>query len=759
MITGLLPLGVTSRIVRAATNNDVADYANALKTAPQGIMLSDANGDLFKTGTGKPAGTTNIAKIVDTQNANLIKQTQAVLVTNGLNQVGSIWSNPDNPTAYWDFSAPQKASMWLFFGSNPDPADGMAIVFHNDPRGIGAIGAKGQSLGVYGSGVDQTTSASNVIKAGAVQNSWAFEFDTNLNNVQTTAGLLGAPVSTGGENSFDINANVPGPHIATTYPYRESSFIRADSYPLWVGWNRDEAWNFYMKHEDLVSIPKNQIVDGTWHHFSLEWNPTTQKFTYSFNDKDPVTGLPTPSKAISATTSKFDWTMADQPIGSKMLWGFTGSTGAKSETAMVIFESLPSLVNATAGLKITDDSQNNKVISTGSTVLPGDELTYTYKLDYDHGNTTWQNIVTGITLNKNIQFTSGKITYADNSVESIPASELTYNGTTDTALKHSLSKNLGPTMLGATIELKGVVKGVNTTIVAQDDKFVGTNFMTNSTAPRYTILEDKQIKIFGIPLSNTPKTFNVDFPVTVDLDPSYAVGYYYPNEENPVGEITNNVFTLSAVLHNNATGKDQAIPEDKIVWDEGPNGDSGEFKITIPKELFDSPGNYTLKITAKDDDGRIGTLATTQIFVHGILELKVNTASSFTDARLTGATMLVDRADDWSVVVSDMRGTGAGWKLSATATPLKPTESSLSANAGNLVFINGEQQTILPNTGTEPALTIATKAATTSPSADEGQDISTAWGADGGIKAQISSAAVGGTYSSTITWLLADTPN
>jgi hypothetical protein len=122
-------------------------------------------------------------------------------------------------------------------GASDAGADGAAIVFHNDPRGAGAVGAGGSGLGV-----------------GGIQNGLAIEFDTYNS---TAAGLSGA-----GMPGFDIASDHTG-FLGTN-----SAFA---SMP--------------------VALPN--IEDGGWHPVVVTWNAATQTLSYTFDNQPmgtPLTG-------------------------------------------------------------------------------------------------------------------------------------------------------------------------------------------------------------------------------------------------------------------------------------------------------------------------------------------------------------------------------------------------------------------------------------------------------------------------------------
>ena len=114
-------------------------------------------------------------------------------------------------------------------GASDGGADGAAIVFHNDPGGVNAIGATGGGLAV-----------------GGIQNGLAIEFDT-------------------------YNSGAGNPDIASDH----TGFL---------GTNSAFATT-------PVALPN--IENGAWHPVVVTWNATTQTLSYTFDGQPmgtPLTG-------------------------------------------------------------------------------------------------------------------------------------------------------------------------------------------------------------------------------------------------------------------------------------------------------------------------------------------------------------------------------------------------------------------------------------------------------------------------------------
>ncbi|MEN2359840.1 lectin-like domain-containing protein [Levilactobacillus brevis] len=187
--------------------------------------------------------------------------------------------------------------MWMYFGNYPvNAGDGMAFVIQNDARGINAVSrasngtvGNGQTLGVWGVD-DNTSSTAAQIASRGIQNSWALEFDTYLN-----------------DNNFDLQTGRAKQHIASNYPGYSGSYASGGNF-------------FYLKHNGLMTDSSDPSYllssrDYTWKHLTLEWSAAASTITYSFNDKDSATGdvidAGTPLRAdyrLDYTSGSKSWT-------------------------------------------------------------------------------------------------------------------------------------------------------------------------------------------------------------------------------------------------------------------------------------------------------------------------------------------------------------------------------------------------------------------------------------------------------------------
>ncbi|MBC1458808.1 immunoglobulin-like domain-containing protein [Listeria newyorkensis] len=155
----------------------------------------------------------------------------------------------------------------LYMGDDSDGADGMAFVMQNDPRGQNAISDAGGSLGMYGKSY--------------IKNALAVEFDTYVN--------------VGSYGEYWDNDVKPGrEHMAITVP----------------------GVGPVIDHKALNVLPEGvYFEDGKEHPVVFDWDAATKTLSYSYQS---YTG----SYQVDDLQAAFG--------GTDIIFGFVGSTGAKS---------------------------------------------------------------------------------------------------------------------------------------------------------------------------------------------------------------------------------------------------------------------------------------------------------------------------------------------------------------------------------------------------------------------------------------------
>ncbi|OCK51737.1 hypothetical protein BA768_03235 [Chryseobacterium sp. CBo1] len=194
-------------------------------------------------------------------NSSGIAPTNQFRLTNGASQVGQAWSY-----GKIDFAQSFNINMKVLLSD----ADGIAIVFQNDPLGTSAAGIVGQGLGARG-----------------ISNGIALELDTF-------------------ENSCDNDLNNGG----NCDPSFDHGSIRMTAGTATTGWT---------KLAGDGQLGDGTVNDGLWHTVNVIWNATTRNLSYTF-DGMAVTNYTFPATGANSLTTIFGGT-------TNVRFGFTGSTG------------------------------------------------------------------------------------------------------------------------------------------------------------------------------------------------------------------------------------------------------------------------------------------------------------------------------------------------------------------------------------------------------------------------------------------------
>lgn len=681
-----------------------SDYAHALATAPQGILLSKPNAILTVATASKSSAT-----VVNTTNP-ATPGTQAAVVTNSADQFGSTWSTDDNS---FDLTHNETLSLWLYFGDQgTTAADGMAFVLQNDPQGVrampdwGSAGISADTLGVWGVTADMPVSSAAEIAATAIQNSWALKFDTNTND--DSASL-----------TTDLNAGRTTAHIASAYPGLATSYL-----PLTpTAKETASAPTVYrLRHVGVISdsTQPNFLANGSWHHLTLTWNATAHTMTYAFNDKDPVTAAPEPGVRRMVTV---DLKQIDPSHTGRARWGFTGTTGTHDGTNLVVLENAPGLVTAQTSAQLIDLTQD-KIVDHDDEVTSHDKVQLTYHLDYQAGRQTWSAISGHLRLPADIAYDNqATITTANGQTTTLPL-ETARDGQLVTALKLVLSRQ-DPT---ATIRLTGKILPVDSrqVVTGATSIFASPTFIGTATTPTFSVIPAVKLNL---------AVTSADPLALPDLQKTTVTG--------KIGGFTraNVPPALRVMAKLNGVALPRVTPQS-----------DGTFALSLTASQLQSGAN-NLKLTADTASGDASKTVTVPITVAG--ELKFDTVSSaegFRVSTLTGNSQLVGRTGDWRLVVQDTRGTGSRWTLNAQATAL--TTSDGQQLAGQPVYVTGHG-TIPIGTSPTPVLTHVTD-----DSEDAGRfDVAGSWTSKTGILLAVDDGSAVGSYSGTIIWTLSDAPN
>ncbi|BDZ31920.1 cell surface protein [Lactiplantibacillus sp. WILCCON 0030] len=155
-------------------------------------------------------------------------------------------------------------------------------------------------------------------------------------------------------------------------------------------------------------------------------------------------------------------------------------------------------------------------------------------------------------------------------------------------------------------------------------------------------------------------------------------------------------------------------------------------------------------VYAKDSDGLKSEPITVTVTNHvGVLQFgTISDKIGFGSLEVPTSETLFQPATAWDVNVSDTRASGATWQVYATATPLT---SATRTMAGNLVYKDGSNQTVLTDNST--LIASGSKVAGTTNTAITGD-----WSSTKGIMLDAQPSVYADTYAGKVNWTLQDTP-
>lgn len=191
-------------------------------------------------------------------------------LTNTTNQQGQAWSY-----GKIDFSNSFILSMKAKFSD----ADGIALVFQNDPAGTNAIGTSGQGLGARG-----------------ITNGIALELDTFTNSCTNDAA-----------NGQNCDPSYDHGSIRTTAGWIGAGKLAGDG-----------------------QLGDGTIDDGLWHDVVVYWNASIRRLSYTFDGVE-VTSYIFPTVGANSIETILGGS-------SKATFGYTGSTGSNGNTNIIGFD-------------------------------------------------------------------------------------------------------------------------------------------------------------------------------------------------------------------------------------------------------------------------------------------------------------------------------------------------------------------------------------------------------------------------------------
>ncbi|KRK79078.1 hypothetical protein FD03_GL001441 [Companilactobacillus nodensis DSM 19682 = JCM 14932 = NBRC 107160] len=699
--------------------------------------------------------------------------TDILELSNGANQLSSVWSN--NKDNYFDASKPQTLSVWLYLGANElisHAGEGVAFVLQNSgtnaiSRDLNGNPASGQTLGVWGDDtIPDTTNYSNIIKLPnntadevakrAIQNSWALEFDTNINqtvgkldytdNIITLDNddgdtLKNDPVTQDyddtGLDDGTTTKQVRDQHIAWNYPGAASTYVVSPTKYLnntklngFLTGQYKTIDQYQMDHDpekskeqtdedaDMIYGAKNDVdmtayatSSKTWHHLTIKYTPPadgnlqtgTGKINYSYNDKkyDGTNGT-YKNNGMRYGISDVDMKQFHLTNGqNKLYYGFTGSTGANGSYDALIFETMPSVVEAKADQTITDTTQN-KTVTDGSTVSSGDDLKLEYNLNYIDGKAPLSNIRFEHVPIKDLSYGDsngiiGQINNADGSTSNITKDDLTNyipDPDSPTVTSQEIIKAINGELSGdtsavtVTLYAKANTVTSDTTEDSTRSTFIGDLYKKDLASPTFTINANKphieptggtdnqtvqsssDFQLLGditeVNDKNEPQIFKVsDMKISTKINdgswttPSTLVGY---------AASTTNSYNLMSSMNSSALNKEgENHVYIRAIDSNGNVSNVADYKITV--------NDYTLK--AKADNPIIDVTNDDPINITG------------TFAHIDGAALESGTAEVY-IKVTNEDGTTSSERAYSTdnasgkfSVALKPYAYDMNSNADN----------------------------------------------------------------------------
>lgn len=639
-------------------------------------------------------------------------------------QIGAIWSTPTNKM---DLAEDFETKMYIYFGNQGGKAaDGMAFVMHNDPRGVDSLGLKGASIGVwaegnYGAPLD-----------GAIQNSFAVEFDPHFNN----------------EFDGDLKRNT---HIAWNYPAKQSSY--KDKKHTWPTANER-----VLIHND-VQYPGN-ISNGMWHSFTIKWETESSQLTYQFDEQSAVV-VPINVFDVFNPAGDITW---DRTV----YWGFTGSTGAQFETNLVAFDEIPGLIQgevsedavlkesysaspAIENLAQTGESIKDKI------VLQHALIENSITVEYLGGRSeVWQDVIVQKTL-------SGCLAYQADTLEIS-----TDGGDHFTKLENDSQYWEGEKLIlpvgdltaqrnKIVIRFQSKVKGVeeNTEVTAGGTWADGLNYNQYEDNFGYTIYE------------NTAPILTLNYPKEFEIGKNerFSLQGTWQDFDSPYVRFKRVVTKLDADGNLEEPGVEESTG--KFYKNDAGFGKKNAIEgiSFVPSvEGYDS-GTYNVKLWLVDyddvdEDGKpdpefSGTFAgkPSQVFeanvtIVGSLEFGGISEFKYGEESIPTQRKLIFPGNNPEIKVNDNRGSGKNWELSLRMKAyLKATDGQENTSL-NTYYVEDGQETLVTKEWL-PIRTHTTK---------QDSSYNVAWKENEGVAIEINNFNYATNYTGTLSWLLSDVP-
>jgi len=778
-------LGLWSGTTASANFNVWYNGADALTHAPQGVYLgSGTASDYFSIDK-------NVSNADGTNAANLVDAGSPAGTGNSAIQIskagndhswGSIWSKQQS----FDLNKNESASMWIYAsGENASNiGDGMAFVLQNG--GTGVYSGSGQSMGVWG--VPDSLYAKQDPAKSAIPNSWALEFDTypnkdippqetysvfdplHLEPIPSTFDFVNKAPST-----FDVNGDGGSPknqtpitdtHIASNYPADTNTYSGTSVLgnglainPL-TGHKIDHQGTFYyynMQHKGFLDEGATggggNLSDHRWHHITVDYTPPTTtggdgSMTYTYNDKDPDTGLPINSNDYATVPIKLsEFNLADGQ--SKVRWGFTGSTGAYTENNLVIFDQLPGEAQTEASATMTTKDgagDYTKRVDAGDSVPGSSDVKLTYTLERTGGDEDWKAVNGDLTIPDDIDVTSGAIDYPDASYKDsnnnkVDVSKIVAPTSAGAGQKLMIPlANNGLTLSGtqkATVTLYGKTKDVasksDVSEASQTSYFVGSNATSTAKTPSFTITK-KVNPALEMQIDESSSVLKVNAGGTKDAN---IVGVAVPSDKT--------MLSSTITIHPTVDGE---AKESINLAGSSYFGELYSFQYSVDSSKL-TAGNHVISFYATDAVGDRSASVSTTVTAGTVGFGHTSGDMTFKPTALTGSgTQVVNRDGDWSLDVDDSLVDQSTWQVTANTAGMFAKDTAVSTPLdGSLFYTDSSGKETTLNESASPIIATGESDGT-----DSSTNIAKNWTDDTGIRLKVNSGAVEGVYQGTIDW-------
>ncbi|WP_156093435.1 lectin-like domain-containing protein [Lactiplantibacillus fabifermentans] len=705
--------------------------ANAADTVPEGINLEsvfDASFTTFedqqKNAAHVPAGSPNMVEI-----------------TNDKSQVGAIWSNEQHK---FKLHEEKHVSMWIYFGKKTNYAgDGIAFVLHNDSNKTRAIAKdvrnnNGQSLGVWGK---NSANSSQEVAKNAIQNSWALEFDTYRNDTLSDG------------SGLDLKVPKGQSHVYAGFPGKPETYLPIPK----------KSKTYYLANNEHAK-PISNLVDGQWHHLSLDWYPPVANSNqgtmhYKFNDKI-YRGADSAAGNIAEDTVKIN---LDETFGSdvqEVYWGFTGSTGNNAEIARVVFESVPDLVNLKSTQQVVNLTTQQVLASTADGSIPAsnhvnvnDKLEYTFASEHEGGQ-AWKNVHLTLPPIDNLVVSKVEVYQYPKDTQNVVPKKSWHSWPSNQTIISELVKT------GEHLEVK---------VTGEVKKPTATNAQVK--------VVQKQPVIFNAP--NGQIKFEVPPTALID-NKRYAYGFW-PNKKNhAINRIDENdditvktTITYAGSVDTRAFNQIVMVGEDDreicrfknadkkgaspaelyfLMGDDHDNVNSKSLEFTIPYQDYHEKlanlfrvGKHPLAFYVADKNNRqVSNYIYLDLTIQGQLKLVVSPQMVFESITLTGQDRELAPQEKSGWYLKILNHGKQDWNLQADVEQLKPQgNSSAKESVGELYFQGVAGEPIASSNNTKMNKNLEH---------DIGSQLK------GKLRLKIFGSAPAGEYSAKIIWTLKSTP-